>query len=151
MCRHKRLVRSWNRPFDKLAGGAAITAETIRVAGRDITIERVAGDVGFASFASLCDVPLGARDYLAIAGRFAGLVLSDVPQFTDANENVARRFMWLIDALYDRGRFLIASADAILAIFIKAINGNLNLPAPHHGLVKWQSVAGCKIADKDRS
>jgi cell division protein ZapE len=98
--------------FDKLAGGAAITAETIRVAGRDITIARVAGDVGFASFASLCDVPLGARDYLAIAGRFAGLVLSDVPQFTDANENVARRFMWLIDALYDRGRFLIASADA---------------------------------------
>ena len=98
--------------FDKLAGGAAITAETIRVAGRDITIERTAGDVGFASFASLCDVPLGARDYLAIAGRFAGLVLSDVPQFTDANENVARRFMWLIDALYDRGRFLIASADA---------------------------------------
>ena len=59
-----------------------------------------------------CDVPLGARDYLAIAGRFAGLVLSDVPQFTDDNENVARRFMWLIDALYDRGRFLIASADA---------------------------------------
>ncbi|MDA8874012.1 cell division protein ZapE, partial [Alphaproteobacteria bacterium] len=98
--------------FDKLAGGVEITAETIRVAGRDITIERAAGDVGFASFASLCDVPLGARDYLAIAGRFAGLVLSDVPQFTDANENVARRFMWLIDALYDRGRFLIASAEA---------------------------------------
>ena len=97
--------------FDKLAGGAAINAETIRVAGRDIFIERAGGDVGFASFASLCDVPLGARDYLAIAGRFAGLVLSDVPQFTDANENVARRFMWLIDALYDRGRFLIASAD----------------------------------------
>jgi len=97
--------------FDKLAGGVEITAETIRVAGRDITIERAAGDVGFASFASLCDVPLGARDYLAIAGRFAGLVLSDVPQFTDANENVARRFMWLIDALYDRGRFLIASAE----------------------------------------
>ena len=79
--------------FDKLAGGGAISAETIRVAGRDITIERAAGDVGFASFGSLCDVPLGARDYLAIAGRFAGLVLSDVPQFTDANENVARRFM----------------------------------------------------------
>ena len=98
--------------FDKLAGGAAITAETIRVAERDITIARVAGDVGFASFASLCNEPLGARDYIAIAGRFAGLVLSDVPQFTDANENVARRFMWLIDALYDRGRFLIASADA---------------------------------------
>ena len=60
-------------------------------------------------------MPLGARDYLAIAGRFAGLVLSGVPNFTDENDHVARRFMWLIDALYDRGRFLIASADADIA------------------------------------
>ena len=101
--------------FHQLAGDAEIGAETIRVAGREIIIEKVAGDVGFASFASLCDVPLGARDYLAIAGRFAGLILRDVPQFTDANENVARRFMWLIDALYDRGRFLIASAETDIA------------------------------------
>ena len=98
--------------FGQLAGGVVVTDETIRVAGREIIIEKVAGDIGFASFASLCDVPLGARDYLAIAGRFAGLVLSDVPNFTDENDHVARRFMWLIDALYDRGRFFIASADA---------------------------------------
>ena len=101
--------------FGQLAGGVVVTHETIRVAGREIIIEKAAGDIGFASFASLCDVPLGARDYLAIAGRFAGLVLSDVPKFTDENDNVARRFMWLIDALYDRGRFLIASADADIA------------------------------------
>ena len=101
--------------FEQLAGGVVVTDETIRVAGREIIIERVAGDIGFASFASLCDVPLGARDYLAIAGRFAGLVLSGVPNFTDENDHVARRFMWLIDALYDRGRFLIASADADIA------------------------------------
>jgi len=101
--------------FGQLAGGVVVTHETIRVAGREIIIEKAAGDIGFASFASLCDVPLGARDYLAIAGRFAGLVLSDVPKFTDENDHVARRFMWLIDALYDRGRFLIASADADIA------------------------------------
>lgn len=101
--------------FGQLAGGAVITDETIRVAGREIIIEKASGDIGFASFASLCDVPLGARDYLAIAGRFAGLVLSDVPKFTDENDHVARRFMWLVDALYDRGRFLIASADAEIA------------------------------------
>ena len=101
--------------FGQLAGGVVVTDETIRVAGREIIIEKASGDIGFASFASLCDVPLGARDYLAIAGRFAGLVLSDVPKFTDKNDHVARRFMWLIDALYDRGRFLIASADADIA------------------------------------
>ena len=101
--------------FGQLAGGVVVTDETIRVAGREIVIEKAARDIGFSSFASLCDVPLGARDYLAIAGRFAGLVLSDVPKFTDENDHVARRFMWLIDALYDRGRFLIASADADIA------------------------------------
>ena len=104
-----------NAAFEQLAGGVVVTDETIRVAGREIIIEKVARDIGFASFASLCDVPLGARDYLAIAGRFAGLVLSGVPNFTDENDHVARRFMWLIDALYDRGRFLIASADADIA------------------------------------
>ena len=101
--------------FGQLARGVVVTDETIRVAGREITIEKASGDIGFASFASLCDAPLGARDYLAIAGRFAGLVLSDVPKFTDKNDHLARRFMWLIDALYDRGRFLIASADADIA------------------------------------
>ena len=90
----------------------AVTSETIGVAGRDITIEKVAGDIGYASFASLCDVPLAARDYLAIAGRFAGLVVSNIPQFTEKEEHLARRFMWLIDALYDRGRFLVASAES---------------------------------------
>jgi cell division protein ZapE len=96
--------------FQQLAGDTAMTSETIRVAGRDIIIDKVAVDIGYASFASLCDVPLAARDYLAIAGRFAGLVLADIPQFTESNEHLARRFMWLIDALYDRGRFLVASA-----------------------------------------
>jgi len=96
--------------FRQISGGLALQAETVRVAGRDIIIDKVAGDVGYARFASLCDVPLAARDYLAIAGRFAGLVLTDIPQFTESNEHMARRFMWLIDALYDRGRFLIASA-----------------------------------------
>ena len=115
-------IPTWYHPLDVATKSALdlafrhvtdqkpVTSETIRVAGRDIIIEKVAGDIGYASFASLCDAPLAARDYLAIAGRFAGLVLADIPQFTESNEHLARRFMWLIDALYDRGRFLIASA-----------------------------------------
>ena len=68
-----------------------------------------------ASFAltrwpAMWHAPLAARDYLASAGRFAGLVLAGIPRLSDANEPAARRFMWLVDALYDRQRFLIASA-----------------------------------------
>ena len=96
--------------FTSLAGGAAVTSDVVRVAGREIAFDRVAGDVAKISFAALCESPLAARDYLAIAGRFAGLVVESVPVLSDANEPAARRFMWLVDALYDRQRFLIASA-----------------------------------------
>ncbi len=96
--------------FRKLAGTADLTSDVIRVAGREIHFDKVAGDVARASFAALCETPLAARDYLAIAGRFAGLIIDHVPALSDANEAAARRFMWLVDALYDRQRFLIASA-----------------------------------------
>lgn len=96
--------------FDQLRGTVPVGAETIKVAGRDVLIPKAAADIAFVSFADLCDVPLAARDYLAIAGRFAGLVMADIPRFDQNSENTARRFMWLIDALYDRGRFFIASS-----------------------------------------
>ena len=85
--------------------------EIVRVAGRDITFDTIAGDVAMVSFDELCDRPLAARDYLAIAGRFTGIVMHDVPALTPENEHLARRFMWLIDALYDRGRFILASSE----------------------------------------
>jgi len=96
--------------FRQLAGAARVTSDVIRVAGREIHFDLVAGDVARASFTALCEAPLAARDYLAIAGRFAGLIIDHVPALSDANEASARRFMWLVDALYDRQRFLIASA-----------------------------------------
>ena len=97
--------------FASLAGAVSVGADIVRVAGREIAFEKVAGDVARTDFAALCEAPLAARDYLAIAGRFAGLVLAHVPRLTDSNEPAARRFMWLVDALYDRQRFLIASAQ----------------------------------------
>ena len=102
---------SLSEVFDGLRGDVPIASETIRVAGRDIVIAKTAGDIAYVSFADLCGTPLAARDYLAVSGRFAGIVMADVPKFTAENENAARRFMWMIDALYDRGRFFIASAQ----------------------------------------
>ena len=98
--------------FDALAGGAEVTAETMHFAGRSLQFDRVAGGVVDTSFDSLCRQPLGVRDYLAMADRFSGLILRDIPVLDDVLQNEARRFMWLVDALYDRGRFMIASAEA---------------------------------------
>ena len=105
--------------FDALRGTTAATAHTLRVAGRDIVIESSAGDVALVTFAELCEAPLAARDYLAVAGKYAGIVMRGVPRFDDQNEASARRFMWLVDALYDRSRFLIVSAATDIGVLYK--------------------------------
>ncbi len=105
--------------FDALRGINAATADTLRVAGRDIVIESSAGDVALVTFAELCEAPLAARDYLAVAGKYAGIVMRGVPRFDDQNESSARRFMWLVDALYDRSRFLIVSAATDIGALYK--------------------------------
>lgn len=83
----------------------------VKVAGRDIVFDKVAHNIAFVTFDELCAVPLGARDYVALADRLTGLFITHIPQMDDALQNEARRFMWLIDALYDRRRFIVASAE----------------------------------------
>jgi cell division protein ZapE len=97
--------------FARLTDNKPARPETVTIVARDVLLAKVAGDVADTPFAALCGVPLGARDYLALADRLAGLVIRDIPVLGDAEQNEARRFMWLIDAFYDRGRFLIASAE----------------------------------------
>ena len=87
-------------------------AVTIKVAGRDILFDKVAHNIAFTSFHALCAVPLAARDYVAIADRLTGLFITDIPQLGDETQNEARRFMWLIDALYDRGRFVVVNSQS---------------------------------------
>lgn len=101
--------------WDQLSGGSERREDHLTVAGRRLTIPQVAGSVAFASFDDLCGQPLAARDYLAIADRYAGLFLEGIPVMDDALQNEARRFMWLIDALYNQQRFLVASAEAEMA------------------------------------
>ena len=108
---NERARAALNDSFEQISAHMTPHEEIVRVAGRDIVFDTTAGDVAMVSFNDLCDRPLAARDYLAIAGRFTGIVMHDVPAFDAQNDHLARRFMWLIDALYDRGRFFLASAE----------------------------------------
>jgi cell division protein ZapE len=63
-------------------------------------------------FQALCGTPLGAGDYLALATHYHALVLDGVPRLSPSNYDEARRFIVLIDALYDHRVKLVASADA---------------------------------------
>lgn len=100
--------------FDKLTNGAEVEPVTVTVKGRDINFDHSAASVAVISFDELCARPLAARDYISIADRFAGLLVHDIPKLDDKTRNEARRFMWMVDAFYDRGRFLVCSAETPL-------------------------------------
>ena len=80
--------------------------------GRELVVPRASDGVARLDFDNLCDTALGAGDYLAIATNFHTLVVDGIPRLSPDNFDQARRFIVLIDALYDEHVKLLASADA---------------------------------------
>ena len=97
--------------MEQLTGGAKRQPLKVMIGGREIIIPDAANGVGMIGFDDICGVPLAAADYLVLAERFAGLLIQNIPSLSDALQNETRRLIWLVDAFYDRKRFLIASAD----------------------------------------
>lgn len=84
----------------------------LKVKGREVLVPGYRNGVARASFYDLCGKMLGAADYLALAEAVNVLVLEDVPTLSRANFNEAKRFVTLIDALYEAKIRLICSAAA---------------------------------------
>ena len=99
--------------FATLSAGAPVRPERLTVMGRTVPVPLAAGGVARFDFEALCGQPLGAGDYLALATHFHALVLDGVPRLSPDNYDKARRFITLIDALYDHRVKLVASAAAV--------------------------------------
>ncbi len=84
---------------------------TLRVKSREITLPHFHNGQARASFADLCQNPLGPADFLAIAGAVRVLLLDDIPKMSRARNNEAKRFVTLIDTLYEARVHLIATAE----------------------------------------
>jgi cell division protein ZapE len=124
--RLEKLVKGkvWHVPDDKAAEAAldeawsrlALRNEgepmTLVVKGHPINVPRAAHGAARFSFHDLCEQPLGASDYLRIAREFHTIVLEHVPVMRYETRNAAKRFIALIDTLYDNCVKLIASAEA---------------------------------------
>ena len=95
-----------------LLGGMTETGATLEILGRQVRLPRAAGGLLRASFASLCATALGPQDYLAVADRFHTVFLEGVPVLGPERRNEARRFVGLIDALYEAGARLVILAAA---------------------------------------
>ncbi|TJZ93351.1 cell division protein ZapE [Paracoccus gahaiensis] len=96
--------------WSDLTGDATPEPLTIAVQGRKVTLPAHAGRVARSGFWDLCGRPLGAADYLAVARAVDVLLIDGVPRLSASNYNEARRFVTLIDALYEAKVRLIASA-----------------------------------------
>ena len=108
-----RADRALDAAFAELTGGATPRLEMLIVMGRKLTVSMAAEGVARFDFDTLCGTALGAGDYLALATHFHTLILDGIPKLSPDNYDVARRFITLIDTLYDHRVKLVASAAAM--------------------------------------
>lgn len=98
--------------WDRLTGRHPGKPHAIEFKGRSLTVPLASMGVARFSFDELCDRPLGSLDYLHIAHAFHTVLIDGIPLFSPERRDVARRFITLIDTLYDNRVSLIASAAA---------------------------------------
>ncbi len=113
--------------------------EVIPILERDLQSRFCADDVVWFEFSVLCDGPRSVFDYVEIARLFHALILSDVPLLDDNSNDQARRFISLIDELYDRRVKLIISAEAPIQELYQGQRLNFEFERTRSRLLEMQS------------
>lgn len=108
----KAATEALDQHWSRLTGQRRPKADVIEVKGRPVAIPAAAAGVARFGFADLCERPLGASDYLAIAHAYHTVIVDGIPLMDGSRRDHARRFITLIDTFYDNGVCLIASAEA---------------------------------------
>ena len=105
--------REMDEAWAMLTNGKTSAPAEIAVKGRAVHVPHAAGRAARFDFADLCQKPLAARDYLAIAERYDTILVDNIPVMGQAQRNEAKRFILLVDTLYDKHKRLVASAAAV--------------------------------------
>jgi cell division protein ZapE len=128
-------VKMWLAPADrqadaaldkawaKMTGSAPCKRRDISIKGRVLHVPCSADGVARFSFADLCEKPLAASDYLRLAHDYHTILIDRIPVMDVAQRNAAKRFIALIDTLYDNAVKLMASAEADPASLYRATDG----------------------------
>lgn len=104
--------REVEKVWHRIAGADGGAPAKVTSSGRVIPVPRAGGGAARFSFEDLCGQPLGASDYLRLARTYHTLVIDHIPQLDQDRRNEAKRFITLIDELYEKGVKLVASAAA---------------------------------------
>jgi len=132
--------RSFDALWQDMLGGEEESGATLEVLGRKITLPHASGGLVRASFASLCSVALGPNDYVALAARFHTVFLEDVPRLAANRREEARRFVILIDALYEAHARLIVLAEGQPAELYPAGDGSFEFERTASRLEEMRSA-----------
>ena len=108
----KEAGESLRKSFDSLAPEPGHAREVIEIEGRPIETIMLADDVLWCEFAALCDGPRSQNDYIELSRIYHAVLISNVPVMTGLTDDLARRFINLVDEFYDRNVKLILSAEA---------------------------------------
>ncbi len=103
-------ISEFNKLFNKLVDIDSIHKKTIHVKSREIVFEKCTSNIVYCSFEELCCNNLGYNDYKKIGEEFNLVFIENVPQFHSLNVNECRRFISLIDTLYDQNRSVVILA-----------------------------------------
>lgn len=97
--------------YNQLTDFAVIQPGVIQVFGHNIFLTAVHEKIALSSFDDLCMQPLGSADYQAIASEFSTLIVANIPKLTAERRNEAKRFVTLVDVLYEHKVKLICTAE----------------------------------------
>jgi cell division protein ZapE len=101
-----------DKAFATLTDDATPQPEEIELQGRKLIAKRAARGIARFTFDELCTHPRGAADFLAIASRFHTVMIDDVPRLQAAERDAAKRFVVLVDSLYEHKANLFATSAA---------------------------------------
>lgn len=132
--------------FTELTNGAKLEKREIKTFGRKITLKKTHGDVAWCDFTELCEEALGAADYGQIASEFNTLLLGNIPVLSKEKRNEAKRFVTLIDELYEHKVKLICTAEAEPKKLYKKGDGSFEFERTASRLIEMQSDKYLKLA-----
>ncbi len=98
--------------FAALAGGSTKGPTTLSIEGRALHAADTGPGIAWFDFSEICEGPRSQNDYIELARRYSTLFIANIPEFTPLREDAARRFIMLIDELYDRSVKIVVSAAA---------------------------------------
>ncbi|CAG1771915.1 Cell division protein ZapE [uncultured bacterium] len=127
--------------YNQLTNHAKKYPAVLQLLGRELSLSAIHNNVALLSFDELCVQPLGAADYLELAQRFTVLLITDIPKLSAEKRNEAKRFITLIDALYEHKVQLFCTAEVEASALYTEGEGVFEFKRTVSRLMEMQSVA----------